>query len=739
MTELLAPAGSLEGLRAAVDAGADAVYIGGKQFGARAFADNPDISGLLEGIDYCHLRGRKLYLTVNTLLKEEELQEELPAFLEPLAEHGLDAVLVQDLGVLQFIKERWPDLALHASTQMSVTTAEGALLLSRHGISRVVPARELSLQEIREIVQTGMEVETFVHGAMCYCYSGRCLSSSMLGGRSGNRGRCAQPCRLPYNSGEFLLSMKDLCTLDLLPDLMDAGIFSFKIEGRMKKPDYTAGVTSVYRKYIDKYLQEGRSSYHVDDHDRRTLMNLFSRSGFSRGYAYTYHSPKMIEIHRDSPKRKQTVNQAEGQEEVQKESENSKVKINGDLRIYTGLPAILTVWPSDVSWKDSCRISEKGEIPLAARTAAATREVLDRQVRKTGNTAFEFETLKIELDEGLFIPMQSVNALRRSALDRLQEKMLEERKPRRAKKSENNPPQETAAHDTRRKRTRPPVPAFSVLVTLPAQLEAVLGWLRENQSRRGWMPVDTVYLDSMLLGTFSDLDACCRRLSDALACMHAHGVRGYFSMPPVLRENGRQVLEDPRVERLLKQMDGFLIHTADELAFLKHYAGNAAYAAEDCLYSFNSKARELLFSEGITRMTFPAELNARELSQLDSEASELILYGYQALMQSAQCVKQTTAGCTGRPEITFITDRKNIRFPVLNRCLFCTNTVFNSLPLRLGSCAEEIRSVAPSYLRLSFTIESAEETVQILRQYLQEGGRIPDTQGTRGHFKRGVE
>ena len=245
--EILAPAGSFECLKAAVCAGADAVYVGGSRFGARAYADNFKEAELLEALDYVHLHGRKLYLTVNTLLKEQEIGD-LAGFLLPYYRQGLDGVIVQDFGAGEQIRNCFPDLELHASTQMTVTGAAGAAFLKEHGYVRVVPARELSLKEIRHIKEeTGMEVECFVHGALCYCYSGQCLLSSMIGGRSGNRGQCAQPCRLPYSveggkSGD-LLSLKDLCTIDLLPELLKAGIDSFKIEGRMKQPDYVYRVT----------------------------------------------------------------------------------------------------------------------------------------------------------------------------------------------------------------------------------------------------------------------------------------------------------------------------------------------------------------------------------------------------------------------------------------------------------------------------------------------------------------
>ena len=264
--ELLAPAGSAETARAAILAGADAVYIGGTRFGARAYADNPMQDELLDLLDYFHLREKKLYLTINTLLKEQEITQELYTYLAPLYAAGLDAVIVQDPGVMQFVLREFPDMAVHASTQMTITGPSGARMLEKCGVTRVVTARELSLDEISAIRKaTHLEIESFVHGALCYCYSGRCLFSSMLGGRSGNRGRCAQPCRLPYEVWQdgkklsrpeesYVLSPKDMCTIALLPEILAAGVTSLKIEGRMKKPEYTAGVVSVYRKYLDQCL-----------------------------------------------------------------------------------------------------------------------------------------------------------------------------------------------------------------------------------------------------------------------------------------------------------------------------------------------------------------------------------------------------------------------------------------------------------------------------------------------------
>lgn len=314
--EILAPAGSYESMRAAMNAGCDAVYIGGNYFGARAYANNLDEEMLLKAIDEAHIRDKSLYLTVNTLVKETELQDRLYHYLERLYLEGLDAVIVQDVGVMNFVHCNFPELPIHASTQTTITMAQGANLLKESGVTRLVTARELSFQEIKEIRNnTDLEIETFVHGALCYCYSGQCLMSSMIGGRSGNRGRCAQPCRMPYqfHSGgnkistereKYLLSPKDINTIALIPELIEAGIDSFKIEGRMKRPEYSARVASLYRKYVDLYQEYGKERYQTYlqgreyDKDMRDLLDLYNRGGFSEGYGKTYHGKKMMSLSR---------------------------------------------------------------------------------------------------------------------------------------------------------------------------------------------------------------------------------------------------------------------------------------------------------------------------------------------------------------------------------------------------------------------------------------------------------
>ena len=295
--EILAPAGSMESLKAAVNAGADACYAGGNMFSARAFAGNFDTTELLEAIDYCHIHNVKLYMAVNTLLKNSEMKDLIP-YLDPFYREGVDGIIVQDVGVIRSLSKAYPDLPLHGSTQMSVCSTYGAEFLKNLGMTRFVPARELSLNEIKSIKEAvDIEIETFVHGAMCFCYSGKCLMSSFAGGRSGNRGRCAQPCRKAYNSKQFnheyALSMKDMCTLASLPQLIEAGIDSFKIEGRMKKPEYVAATVHAYSEITDEcingHLNEKRIAYHTD-----RLMDIYNRGGFSSGYYYMKNGKEML-------------------------------------------------------------------------------------------------------------------------------------------------------------------------------------------------------------------------------------------------------------------------------------------------------------------------------------------------------------------------------------------------------------------------------------------------------------
>ena len=440
-TELLAPAGSLETLKAVCAAGADAVYLGGDQFGARAYAKNFTRDELLYAIDYVHLHGKKLHLTVNTLLKNRELEEQLYNYLLPYYERGLDAVIVQDAGVFSFIRQYFPGLELHASTQMTIAGVDGARFWKEAGADRIVLARELSIDEIRRIhEEVDIDLECFVHGALCYCYSGQCLFSSMLGGRSGNRGRCAQPCRLPYSvadeshlltKGEtYPLSPKDLCAIDLLPELIMAGISSLKIEGRMKQTQYAAGVTSIYRRYLDILEAEQTECrnlgseireqevpcddcYAVAETDCRTLMDLGNRSGFTAGYLRGEKGKEMMSLR--SPKH------TSSQSADTTLPEETKRPVTGNCVCRLGKSVSLTV--TDTISAQTV-VVHGGEIQTAKNAPVQSADI-EKVLRQTGDTDFLFSSLEIDLDQNCFIPKQFLKAVRRDALEELRKRLLQ--------------------------------------------------------------------------------------------------------------------------------------------------------------------------------------------------------------------------------------------------------------------------------------------------------------------------
>jgi len=421
--ELLAPAGSYESLVAAVNAGADAVYMGGTRFGARAYADNPETDRFIDGIKYAHRYKVKVYMTVNTLFKPSEISE-LKEYIRPYYEAGVDGIIVQDLGAVQVLRENYPDLKFHASTQMTVANVYSAKLLKELGLTRVVPARELSLAEIKKIKDTGIEVETFVHGALCYCYSGQCLMSSLIGGRSGNRGRCAQPCRLEYtvpNKGYkdpfTLLSLKDLCSIRLLPQLAKAGIDSLKIEGRMKSPRYTAGVTAVWRKYIDLLENVGEEGFKVSPEDIKMLSDIYDRGGTTDGYYFEHNGPDMMAWE----DRKDRFGQNEELYAYLDETYVNtirKIPIKGVVTIRQDRSIQLSAIASGYK---PCAI--KADRPDKAVNRALTEADILKQLTKTGGTMFEWEELTVDTDGDSFVPMGALNEMRRTVLGALQEEI----------------------------------------------------------------------------------------------------------------------------------------------------------------------------------------------------------------------------------------------------------------------------------------------------------------------------
>ena len=791
--ELLAPAGSYESMVAAYSAGADAVYIGGAKFGARAFADNLDTEQMKKAIDYAHIRGRKLYLTVNTLLKQKET-EELYDYLLPFYREGLDAVIVQDFGVFQMVREAFPDMDLHASTQMTVTGVRGAAWLQERGASRVVTARELSMEEIRKIhEQVPVEIESFVHGALCFCYSGQCLLSSMIGGRSGNRGRCAQPCRLPYQLYEedsllsrdpYLMSPKDMCTLDLIPELVESGIYSFKMEGRMKKPEYTAGITSVYRKYIDQYLNDGKENFMVRPEDRSLLMDLYNRGGFSQGY-YQQHNGKdmmsmqrpnhwgteaakmisagretkwkaledlnirdVLELRSAKEKKEYTLSQnvakgavfsmktGNGREkngmllyrtrneklisEIRKTYLDNpyKVGIDGELLLQKKCAAQL-----QIRYRDIYVSVSGGEVQSAQKRPLEEKDVR-KQISKLGQTEFKWEKLHIRMDEGIFLSVQELNELRRKAIEELTEAILQKER-----KCQNRIPQTGEKPETQKQ-------TDALFITAQAerreQLEEILVC---NKIRR-------VCLSSLL---YPSEEAFLGQASEDVKRCRESGKESWYVMPWIFREEKRNYfLHMEKCRHILEQFDGILVKNLEEIQYLQQISYCGKIALDHNMYIWNREAVSFWQKENIDWMTFPVELTDQEMRPLSSARREMIVYGYAPLMVTAQCFQKNTTGCRKKRKILHLKDRKGKYFPIKNDCSFCYNILYNSTVTELADQSRSISQIAPESVRLSFTIEDARQTREVLCRYTEvfaehKNVESPSSDFTRGHLKRGVE
>ncbi len=710
--EILAPAGSMECLRAAVAAGADAIYLGGTKFGARAYAQNLSEEDLVQAIEYVHIHGRKIYMTVNTLLKDRELNE-LYAYLLPYYKAGLDGVIVQDIGAVKFIGEYFPEMPVHASTQMTITNTLGADFLKRYGITRVVPARELSLKEIRDMKkQTGLEMECFVHGALCYCYSGQCLLSSMIGGRSGNRGQCAQPCRLPYQTEgkkpADLMSLKDLCTIDILPELIDAGIDSFKIEGRMKQPEYVYTVVKMYRKYADQYLKlqkegKGKSSYHVSEADKRELLATYQRRGYCEGYYYQHNGKDMVSLKR--PK-----NGRDGSAE-EKPWQDIKVqeKINGILTLSVGNRAKLTVLCGDVT------VECIGQEVQAAQKQPLDPARIEKQMRKTGNTEFTFDNLEILVEGNVFLPMQALNELRREGIEELTEQIQMQY---RREEAGCGMKTATAGFDS---------DADGVTETA-GKKECCISASVQNKAQ-----LDTA-VNSKIRYIYLEEDVEFER---------EDGVQYFLAMPYIFRENTIKRYEKMYTE-IEKKYDGILIRNWESYAWLKQHKYQKEIRSDYNLYIFNRKTKEELRRLGIARGTASVELNDRELARIGIEEQVFIAYGYQPVMISAGCIQKTSASCDGKGGVLSISDRYQKKFAVRRYCRDCYNVMYNSAPLFLADKAEEVHALAPAELRLDFTTESSGQVKEICHAYtlaFEKGCKTepPMQDYTRGHFKRGVK
>lgn len=735
--EILSPAGSYSIMKTAINAGADAVYAGGSCFGARAFAQNFTDKELLEAIDYAHLHEKKLYLTVNTLVKEREM-DALLHYLTPFYEQGLDAVIVQDLGVMQLIREQFPGLPIHASTQMTVTNYRMAEYLEELGVIRVVPARELSLEEIRKISQhTNLEIECFVHGALCYCYSGQCLLSSMIGGRSGNRGQCAQPCRLPWTinksvgekTGDYL-SLKDLCTIDLIPELIESGITSFKIEGRMKQASYVAAVVEMYRKYVDLYLEQmatgKEQAFVVNREDRSLLHRAYQRRGYTDGYYRRHNGKEMLSLTRPDIKEIKNKETDFNEREIQE-------KINGKLILSEGKSAKLYL--SANGKYGQIDIESEGTLVQRALKQPMSAERLERQLRKTGGTPFAFQSLSIELEGEVFLPIQAVNELRRDALEKLENKITG--KYRRALKSGESTEEylsglerQTVSVDKRTNVREENLPVY-VSVETEEQLKCAALTLY----------VKRIYIeDAIYLGASKDKKEELRTL---ICNIQESGKEIFFAMARIFRSEA-EIIYDKSLKELLTLADGMLVRNMESLRLLKNHGYQGGIVADSTAYQWNKKAQTFWKSSGADAFIAPAELNATELKDLDRSSMQLPVYGYTAVMVSAGCIRRHTDQCTKKSGWIFMVDRYQKEFAVKNECLYCYNVIYNTAPTLLADQRKEIERLHPAALLLAFSRENTSQMGFILEWFYKvlQGEQDPGTwegEFTRGHFKRGVK
>ena len=687
--ELLSPAGSPESLRAAVQSGAGAVYLGWGDFNARRSAKNFSDEEFADALRYCHERGVRVFLTLNTLLTDRELPRALET-ATAACRMGVDSVLVQDWGLFDLLRQALPDLPLHASTQMSLFTSGGCREMAADGCERVVIARECSAADTAEICKNcPAEVEVFVHGALCMCYSGQCEMSALIGGRSGNRGRCAQPCRLPYGVNEpakknYPLSLKDSCLADRLGEMAEMGVACLKLEGRMKRPEYVAVITRIYA----RLLAEGRRPTAAE---KAELEQAFSRSGFTDWYWQGRHGAGMFGTRpENAPDPKELFAQAKAAYE---KGDQRTVPVRFACTVRAGAPCTLTA-----ETEDGCAVTVTGPVPEAARSRAVTAEELCQRLRKTGGTAYRCKAVTAEVDEGLSLPASAVNALRRDALAALTDART--------------------APSKRRELPVPPPPAgdraaaaprFTVSVTTAAQLTPQL--LALGPAR--------VYVPLELLAAFTALPE-----ADTEWCA---------ILPRVWRDRDeaelRRWLDHAKSLGVTAVLAGNIGHLS-----LVRDTGLAVYG-DYGLNVFNGRALDYLRKKGLSSACLSFELRFAQLRDLPKcLPAEAIVYGRLPLMITENCLIENAGACRcDRPN--FLTDRTGAAFPLLPAYGHRTE-IQNSRVLWLAD-RPEYRRLGLSFARLRFTTETPEECLRVFRDY--QAGAAASGEFTRGLYERGVE
>lgn len=775
MVELLAPAGSFEALKAAVEAGADAVYLAGEKFGARAYAENFAGEQMLKAVEFAHLRGVAVHVTVNTIIVDEEL-DEFAAYLKFLRRANVDALLVQDLGAASIAKQIVPEIPLHASTQMTIHNSEGVKALAELGFSRAVLSRELTLTEIEKICrESPIETEIFIHGALCVCWSGQCLMSSLIGGRSGNRGRCAQPCRLPYelvdehgknllDAGKYLLSPKDLNTLELLPQLIETGVTSLKIEGRMKRPEYVATVVKVYRDALDKKFSTPE--------DKRKLAQIFNRDFTT---AYLEKNPgrnlisdmkpnnrgvligRVIEVGRDkitlklaeplhtgdqveiwikvggrvtftvesfdlrgdlcevkAPTKGVRVHDrafkifdAELTAEARKYFTGAPVRrinVAAEVKAKLGEPMTLTMTDSD----NNSVTAQTNFIAEPALNRPMTLETLKNQIGRLGNSIFVLEKISAALDEGLMIPISELNDVRRRVVEELEIQRL-------------------------KKLERKSVVAVKEKIFAPCTVEGTKLVAHVDTLEKLRTALDAG-ADEILFGGETFTNQPVKNISEAIELVHKRGKKISWSTPRIVRENEPFTLPN--------EVDAVYVHNLATLSLAKRF--NVPIRTDFSLHVFNSATINFLKNLGVEGVTLSPELNLAQVKALVKKSSlpvECIVHGRQELMISAYCVLGSFIGNLDKkncPHVCrtknfFLRDRKGELFPVVTD-QFCRMHILNAKTLSMIEHRADFDGVAR--IRIDYRALTLQETAQIVRAYKFGGTEIENF--TRGHYFRGV-
>lgn len=696
MLELLAPAGSYEGVAAAVKNGASAVYMGFGDFNARRNAKNFTEEEFDTAVDFCHDRGVKVYATLNTIVSDREL----PAALETAyraCRYGADALIVQDLGLTRAIRESLPDIAIHASTQMSVHNLDGAKKAAELGASRVVLARELSREEIAFIGRNSpIETEVFCHGALCMCYSGQCYMSSIIGRRSGNRGLCAQPCRLNYSlglkTGDYPLSLKDLCLIDHISDLEKCGVSCLKIEGRMRRPEYTAIVTGVYSRAI----RYGKSPTKKELGD---LQAAFSRQGFTDGYFINAKGPSMFGIREDAEKKEHPVF-AEAKK-AYSAADDGTVPVRFYAVFRRGQQICL-----GVEAQGGQRLTALGPVPQESISHPLIEEALKEQLSKTGGTPYFVESVQCIIEEGLYVPVSAINELRRSLLSRLSETRSDYYS-RRYIPYKYSPVYENP--------TEPPRLNFSVLSAKQLSPE-----LAEFCPAMLYLPIEE------LIGNLSRVAPFVKNGVTKIA----------VTLPPIIHDDEQKQIKSMLERARNAGINDALVGNLGHIVLASSYG--FALHGDIGLNIFNTEALRSAQEMGLISAALSFELRLRQIEDISKCIdTEMIAYGRLPLMVTENCIvknSMNSCSCDNSPQLR---DRKGLAFPVL-KAFGCRNVIYNSKKIFLADKASDYFSAGLWAARLSFTTENAKECSLVAARYM--GLDTYEPQGcTAGLYYRGVE